>query len=363
VARRRSSRRRREHASRRRPPRRPRRPTAVRPVRPSPEPGPPSAAILDAAFRRAHRVAVHGTDRLDRARRAARLHVVRSGAVIRRHLLRIAQPLLRPPLTPLEQQLLEDRFPRDGVARSLRRLRTADRRVRELVQEAEGRLNRLGAIADFGALVRHTYGRMASYLEEVDADLVRVQEAVRFRKARPHLDAGMATVVIAGFPNVGKSSLVARLSSAKPDIASYPFTTRAIAVGHTDLGFDRLQVLDTPGVLGRPTRSNSAEREAVTAVRTGATMVLFVLDPSETCGYPLADQEALLARWKSEFPALPILEVETKADLRRTGSGRLAVSTTSGVGLEELRERLRKEVRQWLLHRPAEPVTTETRAE
>ena len=162
----------------------------------------------------------------------------------------------------------------------------------------------------------------------------------------------MPSVVVAGFPNVGKSSLVARLSSAKPEVAPYAFTTRAIVVGHTDLGFDRLQVVDTPGVLGRPTRSNEAEQEALAVVGTQPTIILFVLDPSGSCGYPLADQEALLARWKSEFPTTPIVAVETKSDLIRSVSGRLAVSSVSGEGIDELR----REIQGLLAKMPRAPV-------
>ncbi|EQD32004.1 GTPase, partial [mine drainage metagenome] len=107
---------------------------------------------------------------------------------------------------------------------------------------------------------------------------------------------------------------------------------------------DRLQVLDTPGVLGRPRRANPAEAEAEAAVQRAATVVLFLLDPSETCGYALAEQEALLARWHAERPDLPILEVETKADLARGAGGRLAVSAQTGEGLEELDRRIRERI-------------------
>src|SRR5208337_95264 len=66
-------------------------------------------------------------------------------------------------------------------------------------------------------------------------------------------------------------------------------TTIGVEVGHADLGFDRLQVLDTPGVLNRSRRANPAEDEAEAAVSHAATAVLFVLDPSGTCGFTLED--------------------------------------------------------------------------
>ena len=230
----------------------------------------------------------------------------------------------------------------------MRRVQTAEGRIRRLLQEEEHRLSTLSTEEEFGDLVRRTYGRLASYLQEIDPDLERLHEIVRFRRARPQVIPGVPSVVVAGFPNVGKSSLVARLSSAKPDVAPYAFTTRAIVVGHTDLGFDRLQVVDTPGVLGRAGRSNEAEQEALAAVTTQPTIILFVLDPSGTSGFPLADQERLLDRWRAEFPNVPIIAVETKADVGRTGSERLAVSSVSGEGID----RLRTEIQQLLSRSP-----------
>jgi len=44
------------------------------------------------------------------------------------------------------------------------------------------------------------------------------------------------TVVVAGYPNVGKSSFIRLVSTAEPEIAAYPFTTKGVIVGHRDLG-------------------------------------------------------------------------------------------------------------------------------
>ncbi len=313
--------------------------------RPTPTPSarpPPSVLILDAAFRKAHRASAHGISKLDRSRRNAKLRIVRSAAIVLRAIRGLGKSATTPPLTELDHRVLNAHFPEGALERSLRRVRNAEGRIRRLLQEEEERLSTLSTEEEFGDLVRRTYGRLASYVQEIDPDLERLHEIIRFRRARPEVLPGLPSVVVAGFPNVGKSSVVTRLSSARPEIAPYAFTTRAIVVGHTDLGFDRLQVVDTPGVLGRAARSNEAEREALAVVRTQPTIILFVLDPSGSSGYPLADQERLLDRWRTEFPHTPILAVETKADLVRTGSGRLAVSSVTGEGIETLREELQR---------------------
>ncbi len=313
-----------------------------------PRPDPRAAAsplaqeLIELAFHRASLVNPHGSTKAERDRRRAELKVVRSSATIARH-LRLATRELRPPaLDDFRVALVETAFGRGSLARPLLRLRRAEERIRGAAREAESAVARADGPDARGEVVRGFYGRLASFVREVEPDLARLRAIRRFLRERPQIDSTVPRLVVAGFPNVGKSSLVARLSSARPKVAPYPFTTTAIAVGHADLGFDRLQVVDTPGVLGRRARANPAESEAETTVARAASVVLFVLDPSESSGYPIEEQERLLARWREEFPTLEIVPVETKADLARRATGRLAVSAKTGEGLEELWRRLAK---------------------
>jgi nucleolar GTP-binding protein len=264
----------------------------------------PSSAIVDAAFRKAYRATPHGDTPYERARRRAQLKIVRSAGVALRHLRLAARPFVKPGLTDFERRLIAQTFGSGSLERSLGRVGRAESRIRGLSQEEQKRLHAAGTRDEFADSVRRFYGRMASFLREVDEDLRELADIALYLKRRPRLTPDEPVVVVAGFPNVGKSSLVAALSSAKPKISDYPFTTLSLAVGHADLGFDRLQVLDTPGVLGRARRGNPAEVEAETAVQYAATVVVFVLEPSERCGYPMADQEKLLLKWRTELPTV-----------------------------------------------------------
>ncbi|HEV2448783.1 MAG TPA: GTPase [Thermoplasmata archaeon] len=314
----------------------------------------PSSVMLDLAFHRAYKTSAHGDGRLDRSRRRAMLKIVRSSAVLRRQLRLRARRTSEAMEDPLYRELLARRFGPTTVPRSLTRVGRAESRLKGLAEGAQRSLRRRADIPAIATEVRAFYGRAASMVREVDADLRALEVAERFLRERPSVDPNVATLVVAGFPNVGKSSLVARLSSAHPEVAAFPFTTLSIAVGHADLGFDRMQVVDTPGVLGRRGRSNPAETEALVALERAADAILFVLDPSETSGYTMADQERLLARWKEEYPAIPILEIETKADLRPPTTGRPRVSAKSGAGLDELRHRIEAVLRRVAPPRPAE---------
>ncbi|HTP53448.1 MAG TPA: GTPase [Thermoplasmata archaeon] len=304
-------------------------------------PPPPSVGLLDIAFHRASLVTPHGRTKSERDRRRAVLKIVRSSATVIRHLRLESGAVRKASSGEFEKALVERRFGAGTLDRALVRVRRAEERIRGLARDAERSAQGGDERTDLGDVIRSFYGRLSSFVREVDRDLETLRRIGRYLDDRPRLLEGAPTLVVAGFPNVGKSSLVAKLSSARPKVADYPFTTLAIGVGHADLGFDRLQVVDTPGVLGRSARANPAEKEAETAVERAATVVLFVIDPTGTSGYTIEEQEQLLARWQEEFPQLPIVVVETKSDLLRRPVDRLQISAVSGDGLDALWARLR----------------------
>ncbi len=297
------------------------------------------------AFHRASLATPHGQTKPERDRRRAELKIVRAGATVVRHLRLESRRFLKPPLTSFERTLVIERFGEGTLDRALARVRRAEERIRGLQHEAERSTRRLHGPEMLGDAVRSYYGRLSSFVREVDPDLLRLREVDRFLAGRPKVNPDQPTLVVAGFPNVGKSSLVGRLSTAHPKVADYPFTTLSIALGHADVGFDRLQVVDTPGVLGRARRANPAEAEAEAAVRGAATVVVFLLDPTGTGGHTLEEQEQLLERWRTELPNLPILPVETKSDLLRRETDRLQVSSVTGEGVAELQRRIRELVK------------------
>jgi nucleolar GTP-binding protein len=325
----------------------------------SPGPPPPSVGILDVAFHRASLVTPRAEGRSARDRLRAELKIVRSSATVIRHLRIETRRFLQPPLTEFDRALLSGAFGAGSVDRSLTRLKRAEERIRGLAREAERETRRASGPEELGDQIRAFYGRLSSFVREVDPDLLRLRAMARFLKERPHLEPGTPTLVVAGFPNVGKSSLVARLSSARPKVADYPFTTLSIAVGHADLGFDRLQVVDTPGVLGRAGRANPSEMEATTTVRGAATVVLFLIDPTDRSEHSVEEQERLLDRWREEFPKLPIIAVETKCDLFRRPGDRLKVSATTGEGVDALWREIRGLVRPTGALPPMEETVTE----
>jgi nucleolar GTP-binding protein len=185
---------------------------------------------------------------------------------------------------------------------------------------------------------KRAVARLSSIVHRVDGDLRFLNEVRNTLRALPVL-RNEFTVVVAGYPNVGKSSFIRHVSSAEPEVASYPFTTKGIIVGHRRTGRSGVQFVDTPGILDRPPGERSpVERQAVAALMHAASAVLFILDPSEMCGYPVESQLALLNEVKG-MVQVPLVAAVNKSDVKGM-EGYLNMSTLTGEGVEVVLETL-----------------------
>ncbi|NIA09909.1 MAG: GTPase [Nitrospiraceae bacterium] len=199
---------------------------------------------------------------------------------------------------------------------------------------------------DCNKTVKSAYGRISSIIHQVGKDLDYLEEARKKIRNMPSIEMDIPTVVIVGYPNVGKSSLLRHLSRAKPKIAPYPFTTTGLALGHFSVTKKyveyRVQVVEAPGLLDRPMpRRNKVERQAMAAIYYLADVIVFVVDPTQYCGHTMEVQYKLLENIKEEV-SLPIILVENKSDIYRSDNKCLKISCESGEGIPELKEEIIK---------------------
>jgi len=144
------------------------------------------------------------------------------------------------------------------------------------------------------------------YLEEVRKHISRL----------PALDPNTRTLLLTGYPNVGKSSFMNKVTRAEVDVQAYAFTTKALFVGHMDHRFLRWQVIDTPGILDRPLEErNTIEMQAITALAHLQCCVLYFLDISEQCGYTVDAQLALFNSIRPLFANKQVMMVANKTDV------------------------------------------------
>ena len=164
----------------------------------------------------------------------------------------------------------------------------------------------------------------------------------------------LADVGLVGFPNAGKSTLISRISAAKPKIADYPFTTLEPNLGVVKAGQDSFVVADIPGLVPGAHEGKGLGARFLRHVRRAAILVYFV-DLTAMDRDPMNDVDVLrheLEKFDPELASRPSLVVASKVDSGRhlvdeaiaRVPGVLPISAVTGEGIDELLRRLAQDV-------------------
>lgn len=127
---------------------------------------------------------------------------------------------------------------------------------------------------------REFIGRTNSLLRQITKECEYLEEFRRTTKTYPNIKE-MKTVALFGFPNVGKSTLLTKLTPAKPEVASYVFTTKSLNAGYLKKDYKNIQIIDTPGTLNRFEQMNALEKQAALAIHELAGYIVYVFDPTQ----------------------------------------------------------------------------------
>jgi GTP-binding protein len=161
----------------------------------------------------------------------------------------------------------------------------------------------------------------------------------------------LADAGLVGFPNAGKSSIVARASAARPKVADYPFTTLAPVLGMVRAGERDFVLADVPGLIPGAAAGKGLGHRFLRHLTRSAVLVhvldLAPLDPDRDPEADLAALEAELAAYDPELAARPAMVVANKVDLpegrrrlpeaqaaaERRGLACFAISAVTGEGV------------------------------
>lgn len=186
------------------------------------------------------------------------------------------------------------------------------------------------------------------------------ESGVFYLELRRIADAGLV-----GFPNAGKSTLLGKLSAAKPKVAAYPFTTLQPVVGVVEFGgYRRCTVADIPGLIEGAHENRGLGHEFLRHI-TRCRILLFVVDiAGSECRDPIEDLQILrreIREYDEELGRFPWFIVANKTDLDGAAENLerlrqrfpkvviLPISAETGEGLDDLRQLLDNEAG----HRPA----------
>ncbi len=274
---------------------------------------------LDAAFRKAREARVKKEGRLEnlvfeKKREMLKLDITRN--YLADMLNRILEDFPSFNHLPLfYNELVKLTLDYSSLKKSLGAVHWAIGKISQMHKSYISQMAKCEDIKRFRPLREGFYGRISSVIKQIKAELLYLEKCRHVMKNFPDIKE-MPTVCIFGFPNVGKSTLLGRLTTSKPEIAAYAFTTKTLNVGYfisKEKGQEKkVQLIDTPGTLNRMEKMNNIELQAFLAVKHLANALIYIFDLTEP--YPLKDQEELYHRIKKETDK-PIYIYLSKADV------------------------------------------------
>ncbi len=170
----------------------------------------------------------------------------------------------------------------DSLKKSLGAVKWALDLINKVIVRAIIRIKSSDSISEINSLRRSAVGRIKNILNQIDSNLHIIESSRKIMKTFPAVKTKLFSVAIAGFPNVGKSTLLSKLTSANPEINNYAFTTKSLNIGYAVFDFTKVQFIDTPGTLARFDKMNAIEKQAFLVLKYVADVIVFVFDPTET---------------------------------------------------------------------------------
>ena len=219
---------------------------------------------------------------------------------------------------PFYADLMNVLYDRDHYKLALAQINTARHLIDNIARDYARLLKFGDSLFRCKQLKKAALGRMATVMKRQKDSLLYLEQVRQHLARLPSIDPNTRTLIICGYPNVGKSSFMNKLTRAQVEVQPYAFTTKSLFVGHTDYKSLHWQVIDTPGILDHPLEQrNTIEMQSITALAHLRACILFFVDLSEQCGYSIADQMHLYDSIKPLFANKPTMLVINKIDVKR----------------------------------------------
>lgn len=217
---------------------------------------------------------------------------------------------------PFHRDLMDTLYEKNHFKVSLAAI-SRSKAIIESVQRDYVRLLKFGqSLFQCKQLKRAALGRMATIVKKLKDPLAYLEQVRQHLGRLPSIDPNTRTLLICGYPNVGKSSFLRCITKADVDVQPYAFTTKSLYVGHFDYKYLRYQAIDTPGILDRPTEEmNNIEMQSIYAIAHIRSCVLYFMDLSEQCGFSVEDQVKLFSSIKPLFANKSVVIVINKIDI------------------------------------------------
>ncbi|KAI1767389.1 nucleolar GTP-binding protein [Hypoxylon sp. FL1150] len=219
---------------------------------------------------------------------------------------------------PFHKDLLNTLYDADHFRIALGHLSTAKHLIETISRDYVRLLKYAQSLFQCKQLKKAALGRMATITKRLKDPLLYLDQVRQHLGRLPAIDPTTRTLLICGYPNVGKSSFLRSVTRADVDVQPYAFTTKSLFVGHFDYKYLRFQAIDTPGILDHPLEEmNTIEMQSITAIAHLRSAILYFMDLSEQCGYSVAAQMQLFKSIKPLFSNKLVFIVINKIDILR----------------------------------------------
>lgn len=221
-------------------------------------------------------------------------------------------------LHPFMASLMNVLYDKNHYKLALGQLRTAKHLIDQVSKDYVRLLKFGDSLYRCKQLKKAALGRMATIMRRQKDALAYLEQVRQHLSRLPAIDPNTRTLLVCGYPNVGKSSFMNKVTRADVDVQPYAFTTKSLFVGHLDYKYLRWQVIDTPGILDHPLEEmNTIEMQSITALAHLRSCIMYFMDLSEQCGYTIEAQCKLFHSIKPLFGGKPTFVVINKIDVTR----------------------------------------------
>jgi len=145
--------------------------------------------------------------------------------------------------------------------------------IQENIKELEERISK----TKYNKKTQHAIGQYKAKLSQLKDEVVRKASKGPRTEGYAVKKSGDATVVLLGFPSVGKSTVLNALTEAKSEVAAYAFTTLTVIPGAMKYKGANIQILDVPGVVHGAASGRGKGREVLAIIRS-ADLILILID-------------------------------------------------------------------------------------
>lgn len=219
-------------------------------------------------------------------------------------------------LHPFHIELIDVLFGVERIRNALSRINNTRKALKSISRDVNKRLGTSETTAEAKKARSEAFGRVGSTIKKLKKPLDTLIDAKIQLSRVPDFNLTQHTIAFAGGPNAGKSSFVKLVSTGRPEINSYPFTTKELVIGHRKRNqFETVQLMDTPGLLDRPlVERNVIEMRSILALKHLADLIVFLYDPSVQSPLSLEQQLNLVAEIKVQFEGIPLICYINKQD-------------------------------------------------